>query len=105
MTQWIDLDNDPAPQWVGDMAVAEMNDRAYSTCDYFHASSAFHALCRRIYRTEAPPVDPDFERMKRAIAAYECKAGYPGIGVYILDGAYGDKVQAALDAWKETVAS
>lgn len=106
MTQWIDLENDPAPQWVGDMAVAESGYRApYEIGGYFHFGESFKALCRRIFRTEKPPVDPDFERMTLAIAAYETCGGRMATAKSVRDGYYPKDIQAALDAWNETVAS
>ena len=103
--EWIDLDNDPAPQWVGDIAMREGHQyqelTPYIPSLWESFGPLFKALCRRIYRTETPPVDPDFERMERAIAAY----GNVDLSDDILSGVYHQRIQAALNAWNETVAS
>ena len=105
--KWIDLENDPAPQWVGDMACSEIGSvvSSYAPRNYFSQTCSFKALCRRIYRTETPPVDPDFERMTQTIAAYELFCGNEFLAKIIAEGNKSDSIQAALDAWNETVVS
>ena len=106
MTQWIDPENDPAPQWVGDMAMREsQHGNCYKAEKYWTLTNAFQALCRRIYRTETPPVDPDFERMRGVASVILHSMGYGGRANDIKLGGNDDVVRAALNAWNETVAS
>ena len=104
--KWIDLENDPAPQWVGDMAQNEVCDGLkYFPKNWSIYNATFKALCKRIYRTEPRPVDPDFERIRGVASVILYNLGYPTRSHDIESGKCDDVVEAALAKWNETVAS
>lgn len=108
MTQWIDQQNDPAPQWVADRAIKLSFPNhldmitPYDPSNWGGLSMFFHSLCRHIYEHEKPPIDPDFERMRRAVAVILRNTALGHLAAQVESGQHDIFVQAALDEWRKS---